>query len=253
MGVIGTGQFLKKDRVWIVKSGSGNIFKDGRTNLEFLDRFASAVSILSQKGIGFVLVISGIGIIADSLTQGQSLIRDHKLYIGERAWRNAIEESFFEYGFGVDIRLLVGEDLKHTAFLQELIQTRVGRKLLVFNGDNALNTGGLGYHKVCANNDLVGLELAKLAPAERLVIMTNTDGVYGKDGKTIRQIISMGQVRREIVFNGKSEYGTGGVETKVLAGLEFKRFGGKTSIIDGNNPNALIDVYNGVQTGTIIR
>ncbi|NDK19664.1 hypothetical protein GW819_02390 [Candidatus Gracilibacteria bacterium] len=89
-----------------------------------------------------------------------------------------------------------------------------------------------------ADNDRNALLIAKLAKANVLYIVTNTNGVYRDKDKPESRIntLSVDELTDgfiEKITGGKSERGTGGMYSKLMVAREAAENGIETRIIDG--------------------
>ena len=101
------------------------------------------------------------------------------------------------------------------------------------------------------NGDTVAGELARALQAERLVFLTDVAGVMDGGGRVIRRL---DRRRANTLLN--SGVAGGGMIPKLnacLRALEGPREGSPVAdIVDGRQPNALIDCIEGRSTGTTI-
>ena len=97
------------------------------------------------------------------------------------------------------------------------------------------------------NGDTVAGELAFAMEAEQLIFLTDVTGVMDSGGRVIRRL---DQRRANILFN--SGVIQGGMIPKLSACLRALESSPKASIIDGRQPNALLDCIQGNSSGTTI-
>ncbi len=106
---------------------------------------------------------------------------------------------------------------------------------------------GTAYH---INSDLVAGQLARTLHAEKLILMTNVPGVYGRDGK-LAYVLTASEAER-LLADGTVE---GGMRTRVTAALAAVREGVRSvHIIDGGVESALLlEVLTNSGVGTAVR
>jgi len=97
------------------------------------------------------------------------------------------------------------------------------------------------------NADTVAGELAATLRAERLVFLTDVDGIRGRDGTTLRRI---DQAETESLL-AAGVIG-GGMIPKVQAGLRAGEGGTRVLIVDGRRPHCLIEALESDPPGTSI-
>ena len=97
------------------------------------------------------------------------------------------------------------------------------------------------------NGDTVAGELAHALQAERLVFLTDVAGVMDSGGRVIPRL---DQRRANILLN--SGVAGGGMIPKLQACLRGLEGGAVANIVDGRQPDALLDCLQGRATGTTI-
>lgn len=210
-----------------------------------MESIAKQTVTLRTSGINSILVGSG----AKALGK-QNACRGQRILL--EGWRRAFDRDNIEVGE----LLLTGKDLRYRSFIGHLILSRIleGRVMLI-NGDDNLNRGRGKNYQAASNNDLLAGYVAKLTRVNRLIFLTSVDGVYDRHGKVVDIIRSRDQVKKDIVFEGKSENGTGSMETKVDAALTFAGLGIQkvAFIANGNEEDIIERVLSGERIGTRIR
>lgn len=97
------------------------------------------------------------------------------------------------------------------------------------------------------NGDTVAGELAYALEAERLVFLTDVEGIMDGGGRVIRRL---DQRRARILF--QSGVVQGGMIPKLSACLRALEASPMANIVDGRKPGALMDCLSGQSTGTTI-
>lgn len=128
-----------------------------------------------------------------------------------------------------------------------LIELLLSRNFIPVVMPIGVGSDGTAYH---INSDLLAGRLARALQAEKLVLMTNVPGVYGRDGKiayVLRASEAEALLRDEIV--------QGGMRPRVDAALQAVRDGVRSvHIIDGGVPSALLlEVLTVEGVGTAVR
>ena len=106
------------------------------------------------------------------------------------------------------------------------------------------------------DNDNLGALTANLWNADALVLLSDIDGIFDKDPKThsdaslIETVSDIGQLRQDIDIRGKSEFGTGGIETKLQAAQRAGEMLIPTLLLNGKKPDILLDALEGKSRGT---
>ena len=100
------------------------------------------------------------------------------------------------------------------------------------------------------NADLVAGKIAETLNAEKLILLTNTEGLLDKDGKLLTGLSS--ERVDELIADGTIH---GGMLPKIGSALEAVRNGVQTShIIDGRVQHAvMLEIFTDEGVGTLIR
>ena len=99
------------------------------------------------------------------------------------------------------------------------------------------------------DNDRLSSEVATLIQADRLIILTSTDGLMDHDGQRVPRVRSIAEAFR-FVRPDKGEESTGGMKTKLEAVRKAISAGITCHIIDGRIPNRMQDALAGKDVGT---
>lgn len=114
--------------------------------------------------------------------------------------------------------------------------------------------GRLGNYEVISGDDLV-VGLAKLWKPDKIVMVTDVDGVYTKDPKTDKdaQLIKKIDEKMKIEYSNNIIDVSGGIGSKIRKLLLAKEFGVKSQIINGLVENNVRNVLLGDESiGTLI-
>jgi acetylglutamate kinase len=110
-----------------------------------------------------------------------------------------------------------------------------------------VGTDGTAYH---LSSDALAARLARTLRAEKLILMTNADGVRGRDGK-LKYILAADEADALL----RDDVVQGGMHGRLSAALDAVRNGVRSvHIIDGGVPNALLlEVLTAEGVGTALR
>jgi acetylglutamate kinase len=110
-----------------------------------------------------------------------------------------------------------------------------------------VDADGAAYH---INSDIVAGQLARSLEAEKLILMTNVTGVYGRDGK-LAYVLTASEAEA-LLDDGTVR---GGMRPRLMAALAAVREGVRSvHIIDGGVPSALLlEVLTDSGVGTAVR
>lgn len=161
--------------------------------------------------------------------------------------------------------LLTADDLadaKRRKNLLRTLKTLVQWGVLpILNENDAVATEEIQF----GDNDRLSSLVAKHMKADRLVLLTDVDGLFDRDpkgssstslppAKVISHLSSISKkLLRALAGSSTSSFGTGGMLSKILAGQTALRSGITTHLVKGDRPKALIELALGTpQIGTTI-
>ena len=166
-------------------------------------------------------------------------------------------ERFFEiYGLNVgQILLTHGDVASRRRFLNahDTLQTLIEHRIIpVINENDAVATEEI---KIGDNDNLSAL-VAVLSGADLLILLTDQPGLFTADPREDPEAELITEVRvidehlRALAGGSRSGLGVGGMVTKLEAAATARRAGTEVVIAQGNVPDVLVRLVNGVQLGT---
>jgi glutamate 5-kinase len=248
----------------VIKLGSSVVADDeGSVREQVLGRICDDVAALHADGIAPVIVTSGA--IARGLSvmqipparrpraidelQAASAIGQGKLYrvydelLAARGLRSAqVLLTFFDLHTRTHYL-----NVRHT--LSKLLDWRV---VPVINENDTTTTDEISF----GDNDFLAAQVAILVGAERLLLLTNTDGVFTADprsdpqARVVERIERLDQLEALQITQATSTLGSGGMRSKVVAAEMASAAGIPTVIANGRRPGAVAAAARGERLGT---
>lgn len=254
----------------VVKLGTGLVVNSSlEFNKHLMSSIAQQIKQLNNLNVEIVLVCSG----AIALGKKLATVRTKELNTKQRQALAAIgqphlisyfSQLFDKNGQTVSQILVTPEDLSNRKSYLNLKNTIEELLLMnsvpIVNENDCLSIDELveDKSKNFGDNDVLSALVAAKLDADRLIILTNVDGIYtgnpeDKNSSLIKEIENLDALK-EIQGVQKSEFGRGGVQTKILAAKIASLCGVKTYISNGNKENILIDIFNNKDNcGTVVR
>lgn len=247
--------------VWVIKIGSALLTADGKgLDQDAICSWARQIAHLHKQGISPVLVSSGA--VAAGMQRMGWTQRPHALYqqqaaaaIGQMGLIQLYESAFQQYGLHTAQILLTHEDLANRkrylnarSTLREVLRLNV---VPVVNENDSVAIDEIRF----GDNDSLAAMVANLLEADRLVILTDQDGLfdadprYHDDAKLIIKATA-GDPALLILAGGSGHLGQGGMLTKVQAAERAARSGASTHIVNGRAKDILIGLHAGGPVGT---
>jgi glutamate 5-kinase len=170
--------------------------------------------------------------------------------VGQSKLMRAYETAFAPYKLNVAQLLLTHSDLdsrvrranaKNT--VERLLIT--GNIVPIINENDSVAVEELKF----GDNDRLSAEVAMLAGANLLLILTQVDGLMDQKGNVIRRVRDIDRVKR-LATEGKGRFAVGGMISKLEAVKMAVEAGIPTAIINGRQPHRIAAVVAGEEAGT---
>ncbi|MFO8155097.1 MAG: glutamate 5-kinase [Thiohalospira sp.] len=251
-------------RCWVVKIGSALLTNEGLgLDRDALGRWVAEMAELRAAGIEVVLVSSGA--VAAGLSRLGWTRRPHALHelqaaaaAGQMGLVQAWESAFAHHGAHTAQVLLTHDDLSdRTRYLnaRSTLRTLLGLGVVpVVNENDTVVTDEIRF----GDNDTLAALVANLVEAERLLILTDQDGLYDRDPRadSRAELITEAAAddpRLEAMAGGGGVLGRGGMRTKVRAARVAARSGASTLIASGRSPGIITAAAAGTASGTLLK
>ena len=243
----------------VVKVGTSTLtYENGKLNLKNFENLCKVLSDLQNMGKQVILVSSGaIGVGFGKLNlperPKETRYKQAVAAVGQCELMFMYDKVFGEYNHTVAQVLLT----KNVLFNEHLRQ-------------NAYNTFStlleMGIIPIVNETDTVAIDelvgnlsaiVADLLDADLLVIMSDIDGLYdcdprkNKDAKRFEVVKLIDDDIRKMASGSGSNRGTGGMITKVSAAAVANEAGINCCVMNGNAPERLLNLIQGVSVGTM--
>ncbi len=246
----------------VVKVGTSTLaHATGRMNIRRVERLCRVLSDLKNAGNEVILVSSGaigMGVGKLSLKERPTDIptKQAAAAVGQCELMYTYDKLFSEYHHTVAQILLTGSDLRHEDRYLNFQNTM--RRLLELNVLPILNendTVATEEIKV-GDNDTLSAIVATTVGADRLILLSDIDGLYTADPHRDPNATLINEVHKltpEILALGGGEgssLGTGGMRTKLHAAELCMQAGCEMVILNGEEPELLYRLFDGEPVGT---
>ncbi len=253
---------VKSARRLVVKVGSSLVTNDGRgLDHGAIANWAGQIAALRGQGREVVLVSSGA--IAEGMqrlgwVRRPSAVHDLQAAaaVGQMGLVQVYESAFSRYDLRTAQVLLTHEDLsdrKRYLNAKSTLRTLLALGVIpVINENDTVVTDEIRF----GDNDTLGALVANLIEADVLVLLTDQTGLYTADPRRSPQatLVAVGRAgdrALEAMAGGSgSQFGRGGMLTKVLAAKRAARGGASTVIASGRERDVLLRLAAGEPLGT---
>jgi glutamate 5-kinase len=253
---------MRGSRRVVVKVGSSTITgPDGRFNDHLVAKLVAQLAELHGEGRQVVLVSSGaVACGRNSVTaETDASASDKQAFaaIGQPVLMSRYETMFLSHGITIAQILLTREDFsdsRRAATCRSTLATLLARGIVPIVNEN--DTTAVD-EIVVGDNDTLAAEVARLAGADLLVLLTDTDGLYTADprrsaGATVIDLVGRSTTQATLVAGPtSSKLGTGGMATKVRAAALAASLGIAAVIANGSSDSVIRLILEGRQVGTL--
>jgi len=250
-----------KQRI-VIKVGTNVMTnKDNRIVRPVLRRLVKQIAELYERDIMTILVSSGSAI-AGKEVLGKSKIKDEtvrrQVYssIGQPRMMRLYYDIFHDYGMKCAQVLPTKRDFSPGIHRQNMINCCEGLLsegvIPIANEDDAVSV----TMSMFSDNDELASLIAQLIDADKLIILTDIDGVYtghpeAASSDLIKNVDPEEDLDKYIQDNDKGEgEGRGGMGSKLDYAQQTAANNIPTFIANGKNDNTIIDIIDGKAIGT---
>ena len=246
----------------VIKVGTSTLaYATGHLNIRRVEHLCRVLSDLKNQGHEVILVSSGaigMGVGKLSLKERPTDIptKQAAASIGQCELMYTYDKLFAEYNHTVGQILLTGSDFRHEDrynnfrnTMSRLLELEV---LPIINENDTIATEEI---KV-GDNDTLSAMVAVNIEADRLVLLSDIDGLYtadphkDPDAKLIHTVEALTPDVLALAGDKGSDLGTGGMKTKLTAAELCTEAGCEMVIMNGENPELLYDLFDGKAVGT---
>ncbi len=258
---------LVKNRI-VVKVGTSTLTNEQRkSNLRAFDKLAMVLSDIHNMGYEVILVSSGaIAVGSNKLGMkekpSEMRLKQAAAAVGQCSIMYLYDKFFNDYDKTIAQILLNAEDIEQEEKKDNLTNTfnallELGVIPVVNENDSVSYTEIESQERLFGDNDMLSAVVAVLTRAERLVILSDIDGLYDADprlhpdARLIERIEEINDGVVALAGGAGSRRGTGGMRTKLQAATLATAQGIATTITNGQRPEALYDIVRGEPAGTL--
>ena len=249
---------MPKQSLTVIKIGTQVITDSyGKTDIVVLHHLANQIKKYSKKGHRFCLVCSGaigMGMSELNVKTRPSAIVDRQACasIGQGLLMNQIHDVFAHYDLKIGQVLLSKEDCSrqpHKKNLMACLKRLFSMKVVpIINENDVISTYEI--ERAFGDNDQLAATLAVAIKANQIAFLTSVDGVMDPQGFVFSTLDK--KEAKNVKISSKTHKGSGGMKSKIEAGLQCAKAGVKATIGNGKDPNFLTSLMYGQEPGTQI-
>ncbi len=260
-------EILKKKKRIVIKVGTTTITYEetGDINLDKLEKFVRILINLRNQGKEVIVVSSGavgVGRMALGLSHRPDSEAEKQACaaVGQGRLMMIYEKLFNEYSQLTAQVLLTKESITNKECrknarqtFDELLKMHV---VPIVNENDAISVDELAYGNF-GDNDTLAANVAELVDADLLILLSDIEGMYTADPKNnpnarfIHTVVEIDESLERMAGGSSSDFGTGGMFTKVNAAKIVTDAGAEMVIANGDNIYAINDIMAGKKVGTL--
>lgn len=247
----------------VIKIGTSTLAHGtGRLNIQRVEQLCKILSDIKNAGHQVILVSSGaigMGVGKLGLQQRPKDIptKQAAAAVGQCELMYFYDKLFSEYHHTVAQLLITGDDIesdtRHTNFRNTLNRLLELDALPIINENDTVATEELGI----GDNDTLAAIVASSISADKLVLLSDIDGLYTADPHTnpdaqlIREVHTLNEEILSLAGTSGTNLGTGGMVTKLQAAKICMEAGCDMIITNGSQPTNLYAIIDGESVGTL--
>ena len=245
--------YLKNSKVIVIKIGS-SLLVDEKKNIrkKWLSSFAKDIHKLKSKNKKIVIVSSGaIALGCKKMNYNKTGLKVDKSQaiasIGQIELMNLFSQIFLKFKLNISQILLTLDDTEERR--RSINAKRTLENLFkldyipIVNENDTIATSEIKF----GDNDRLASRVAQITNADTLVLLSDVDGLYTKNPKKFKDAKLIKEVRdfkeiKNINIKGMTQFGSGGMNTKIEAAKICNLSGCDMVIANGLNLNPITKI-----------
>lgn len=249
----------------VIKVGTSTLtYENGKINYRRVESLCKVLADLQNSGEEIMLVSSGaigvgMGKTGITVRPSETKKRQALAAVGQCELMFMYDKIFGEYNHAVAQILLTADavetERKRTNInnaIDELLSMNI---IPIINENDTVSTDELDGNNI-GDNDMLSAIVSHIINADKLVILTDIDGLYDSNPRTnagAKKIDVVTKINKSILDMAAgtgSNRGTGGMITKLQAADYATKRGIEVHVINGSNPKIIYDIFEGKTPGT---
>ena len=243
----------------VIKIGTSVLAKkNGALDKDVINNIVSQISYLLSNGVSVVLVSSGaigagVGVLKLDRVPGSLSDLQAIASIGQNELMHLYSEAFKKKNHIIGQILLTQEDFndrRRYMNIKYTIDTLLSKGAVpVVNENDTVSTEEIK----CGDNDRLSSLVADLVQADALIVLSNVDGLYDKDGKVIGCIDNISKNIKNLISDKCSSLTKGGMSSKIEAIEHAMHSGIDCFIANGGEKDIVKNILEGDATFTYFK
>ena len=246
--------YLKNSKIIVIKIGSSLLVDDNKNiRKKWLNSFAKDIKKLKSKSKKIIIVSSGaIALGCKKMNYNKANLKLDKSQaiasVGQIELMNLFSQTFSKFKLNISQILLTLDDTEERR--RSINAKRTFENLFqldyipIVNENDTIATSEIKY----GDNDRLASRVAQITNADTLILLSDVDGLFTKnpkifkDAKLIKKVNNLNKDIKNINIKGTTEFGSGGMNTKIEAAKICNLSGCNMIIANGLYLNALSQI-----------
>lgn len=258
-----------KSRI-VVKVGTSTLTREnGKIDLRNMEHLVRVLSDIMANGVEVVLVTSAaitVGYEKMGLpSRPKELnLRQAAAAVGQCELMHLYDKLFNEYGRVAAQILLDEEDMRFEKRRQNLFRTfstLLDHEIIpIVNENDSVSYQEIeSSDKLFGDNDTLSAHVALLCGADKLILLSDIDGLYKQDpreyknAELIHEVCCIDENIKKLARGSGTARGTGGMITKIRAAELVTPHGCEMVITNGSSPEHIYSILDGAPVGTCFK
>jgi len=257
---------INSQRIVIKIGTSSLLYKDGAINLATIDQLAFVISDLWNQGKEVLLVSSGaigVGMSQMKLKKRPVEVESQQAIaaIGQAQLMNIYSQRFRTYGREVAQVLLTRDVIDFPQSRKNVINTLEALLQMgvvpIINENDTVSVDELDHKTNFGDNDQLSVVVSIVTEAELLIMLSDIDGFFSANPNEDKDAVLYGEINEiteallKQAGGSGSNYGTGGMHSKLLSAKRLMERQGNMVLARGKDPLIIKRILNGEQIGTL--
>ena len=249
---------LKKANRIVIKLGTNTIIDgNGKFNYCFINELIKQISHLKDEGREIIIVSSGAIGLGNNylgwLKTNDLVLNQCSASVGQNLLMNSYANCFNEHGIAISQLLLTHDDIndsKRKLNIKCLIEKLMNKGIIVIiNENDSVSTEEITF----GDNDILSALVSNLINADLLILLSNVNGLY-KDinyEEIVNFVEKIDYRIRNCVSRNKSQFGKGGMRSKLRAVQLASASNTFTVIANSKEKEVIKKIIKGENIGTL--
>ena len=246
----------------VIKIGTSTLaHPTGHLNIRRVEELCKIISDIKNSGHEVIMVSSGaigmgVGKLGLISRPADIPTKQAAAAVGQCELMYTYDKLFSEYNHTVAQLLITGDDVqnetRHSNFSNTLNRLLELGVIPIINENDTVSTKEI----IIGDNDTLAAIVAESVKADKLVLLSDIDGLYtadphtNPDARLIPVIWAIDDSIMALAGGSSGNQGTGGMVTKLQAAKICMSCGCDMIIANGNKPTNLYDILEGKSVGT---